>query len=517
MRVRDVVDKGVIKEEEARDLYRIYFSGCYRFLAVFNPDVDTFDSLRLRSPFVLCAILMVAARVRDGGGPPSRVHTELFQEASNLARDTLFSQPQGVECVQAMLLLAGWSSKTGWLAAGHGIRMGMEIGMHKALPRLVAKMRAGRYDPNPDPKVSLDAPLVSQARTWLGLFVFELQIGRGTGRPAMIRGDKSISEARQLLTHPCSILTDARLVSTCELLMIQTRIHEMLDDERDYDKVVSILRDGGREIDDWHTEWDFMMSEKHPDAAGFFRSSAQIQRMYAVLFMHSIALRELRTVQDAKAHPQMHEVMMTAVHNARGCIEICLEAPEYREGLRYAVTYTHTSAAFAAAFLLRFARLFPQDVDIEDSIRMVESLIRLFSELPAARFVFPLRQMVEFTRKRWEELKAGIELPSALGRIPPTPPSQFTNDFQSIMNPPNPPVFDPGMSMFPVDPNSSTMEWAAAVNMLDGFGLPPSMSTNGGSLGWLPNSILGDLAVPPSATEGDGNMRDWSLQFAFDI
>lgn len=95
----------------------------------------------------------------------------------------------------------------------------------------------------------------------------------------------------------------------------------------------------------------------------------------------------------------MHDVMMTAVHNARGCIEICLEAPEYREGLRYgmpstsaftiprsdqrwrtAVTYTQTSAAFAAAFLLRFARLFPQDVDIEDSIRMVESLIRVFSE-----------------------------------------------------------------------------------------------------------------------------------------
>ncbi|EJT97280.1 hypothetical protein DACRYDRAFT_111826 [Dacryopinax primogenitus] len=543
---RDVVDKGIVTEEEARELYRIYFSGCYRFLAVFNPEIDTFPSLRQRSPFVLCSILMVASRVRDGGSPPSRVHTELFQEASNLARDTLFSQPQGVECVQAMLLLAGWSSKTGWLAAGHGIRMGMEIGMHKALPRLAAKMRSGRHDPSPDPKTSLDAALVSQARTWLGLFVFELQIGRGTGRPAMIRGDKSISDARVLLTHPCGILTDARLVSTCELLVIQARIHEMLDEERDYDKVVTILREGEREIDDWHTEWDFIMSEKHPDAAGFFRSSAQIQRMYAVLFMHSVALRELRTVLDAKEHPQMHEVMMTAVHNARGCIEICLEAPEYREGLRYAVTYTHTSAAFAAAFLLRFARLFPHEVDIEDSIRMVESLIRLFSEsepiplnqtssslslihaflVPAARFVSPLRQMVEYTHKRWEELKSGIDLPSSL-RIAPTPPSHFTNDFQSIMNPPPPPppsaapasapVFDAGMSMFPVDPNSSTMEWAAAVNMLDGFGLPPSMSTNGGSLGWLPNSILGDLAVPPSATEADGNLRDWNLQFAFDV
>lgn len=45
-----------------------------------------------------------------------------------------------------------------------------------------------------------------------------------------------------------------------------------------------------------------------------------------------------------------------------------------------AVAYTHTCAAFAGAFLLRFARLFPYDMDALETIDMVDKLATLLSD-----------------------------------------------------------------------------------------------------------------------------------------
>lgn len=44
------------------------------------------------------------------------------------------------------------------------------------------------------------------------------------------------------------------------------------------------------------------------------------------------------------------------------------------------VAYTHTCAAFAGAFLLRFARLFPGDVNMEETTQQVDTLANILSE-----------------------------------------------------------------------------------------------------------------------------------------
>ena len=109
---------------------------------MFNINVDTFESLRERSPFAVNAICMAAARVRDGGGKrtgiflkrrltpfqgqPSETYTKILDEVQHISRYTLFSPVTRFEAVQSMLIIAGWSDN-GWLTGGHAVRMAMEV------------------------------------------------------------------------------------------------------------------------------------------------------------------------------------------------------------------------------------------------------------------------------------------------------------------------------------------------------------------------------------------------------
>jgi hypothetical protein len=104
-----------------------------------------------------------------------------------MAKEYLFGPVKSVEIVQGLLLIAGWSHSTGptgWLAAGmlfhqivpqtylaiegHAIRYAVELGLHKAFPRLDRR----RNVPGSDRTGDTERALVVAARTWCGLYVF---------------------------------------------------------------------------------------------------------------------------------------------------------------------------------------------------------------------------------------------------------------------------------------------------------------------------------------------------------
>ncbi|KAG8775935.1 hypothetical protein FRC15_000230 [Serendipita sp. 397] len=427
----DVVEKGLISEAEAQELYALwvlnkslsvnvltrhrYFSGCYRILAMFDPKRDTYQSLRRRSPFCFCCLLMVGAKVRDGGRQPSPIQLSLEREASEAVKETLFKAVKRVEIVQGMLLIAAWSYSaggTGWITAGHALRCAVDLGLDKALQHLSVRTKEGKSGDG-----EVDQNLVRACRTWCALFVFEYQLAFGMRRPAMM-GDNAkehIDLARDtLLKHPLSIPTDVRLVSTCQLLCIQYRIHQRLDFDRDQiysnQYIIDVLRDARNQIDAWQSEWDRVMSVNH-DEHGFYRSSAAIQRAYAHLFHNSLAMQNIRTKAQAKAiSPEIKGVAFEAVEAAKEALNIVLHTVEYREGLRFAISYTHICAAFAGGFLLRMARLFPNDFDINQTCALVESLAGVLSEVPAKRFSEALYNMLASLRQKKQSSNATADI-----------------------------------------------------------------------------------------------------------
>lgn len=108
-----------------------FFTGCSMFLPVYDAATDTYDALHKRSPFSVNAICMVAAKVRDGGGPPSEAYKKCLKEVHDITCATLFAPVTRQEVVQAMILVAGWGAgpkDSGWLTCGHATRMALELG-----------------------------------------------------------------------------------------------------------------------------------------------------------------------------------------------------------------------------------------------------------------------------------------------------------------------------------------------------------------------------------------------------
>lgn len=212
----DVVTKELVDESEARALYDLFFSGCNLFVPLFDQTYDTFDDLRVRTPFTLDALLAIAAKVRAGPNPPGEVFRVCLAEAQGIARSTLFGPIVQKECVpvnfalsvraaikadvsssffscraaQAILLLATYSQNS-YLPSGHALRAGLDFGLHRALDKLHQGHLGGRSDVEErelgafcfDKRDSTDGKLtnmrlwflpVVSSRIWLCIFWFVL-------------------------------------------------------------------------------------------------------------------------------------------------------------------------------------------------------------------------------------------------------------------------------------------------------------------------------------------------------
>jgi hypothetical protein len=395
----DVVSKEIITEAEARELFDIFYRGCSTFLPVFDAQTDTFDALHMRSPFCVDCICMVAAKVKEGGGPESQIYRRCLEEVQAISSKTLFAPVVRQEVVQAMVLVAGWATDGGWLSGGHAVRMAYEIGMHKAWPRVLKRINSGRTLPSSQE----ERELVISSRVWFCLYLFEHQLSFGNGRPAILREDESIRDCRLLLQHPLSIEDDMRLVSTVELMIIRERLHNKLSPPTNPpsdEASLNILSAADEDFQKWYEVWDKTFSQKYEDAT-FYRQSLTIQRHFAELFHNATALRGIKGSEDvANISPGLMRIAKRAITTAQAGLTLSLRSPAYREGFKYAVHYTHVTATFAASFLIRLARLFPQECNLLQICAEVEELADVFSQIPAGRYAKTIRLMLRTAQKR---------------------------------------------------------------------------------------------------------------------
>lgn len=396
----DVVTKGVVTMDDARELFNIFYKGCSTFLPVFDSQHDTFDSLHERSPFAVNAICMVASQVRDGGGPTSPLTQRCRDEVHHIAAQTLFAPVTSPDAVRAVVILSGWSAN-GWLTCGHAVRMALQIDMNKAWPRLLRRIENGKLSTGPS-----DRELVVASRTWFCLYLFEHQMSFGTGRPAILKEDESVLGGSALLGHPLSIEDDARLVSTVELMVFRERAQDQMTplDRPFTDERFAKLSEATENFRKWFGTWDAIFGQRYPDTT-FYRQSLQIQYLFAELYHEATALRGIAGPDDVAKMPEtQRHVVESAIHSARKGLEICLRSTSYREGLKYAVTYTHLTAVFAASFLMRLSRLFPEECERSGGITSifdtVEELADLLSTIPATRYARTLRLMLSHRKRR---------------------------------------------------------------------------------------------------------------------
>jgi len=364
----DVVALGIVPEDEARYLFDLYFSGSHAFLPIYDPLYDTWDSLRLRSPFSLSAIIAVGARVRDGGGTVSEVQRASTEHARKIGLGTMWTPVARIEAVQAMLVLAAFS-QNGWLPSGHAVRLGLDMEINHSFMKLLrGRMGAGK---NPT-QLEEERDLVIQARCWFTLYMIEHQMSYGTGRPAILREDASIAECRRFLDHPLSIATDVRLISTVEMIALRAPLHIVLTnspEEPVNQETVVRLQQANRDFDRWLAFWERVMIERYGKARNdFFMESLLSQRSYASLFINSQLLRGIKDAADVKKMPpDKRELAIKAMRNAQNCLEIAIRGENYRAGLKYGASVCRSS--YLAVLTARYSDLMLHSCALHSYVR----------------------------------------------------------------------------------------------------------------------------------------------------
>ncbi|KAL7423972.1 hypothetical protein Q5752_001557 [Cryptotrichosporon argae] len=398
----DAIDAGVITEAQGREFLEIFLSGSVQIAGLLDPQRDNWDSLRSRSPLLFTAVMMVGARVRDGGDPISDAQQGCFDLVESMVLSTLQHPATCVEDVQAMVLLAAFTdTKNTWLVAGHAVRSAIDLGLNRSFLQL---LRTGMGTGKGAAELEREMPLVVNTRTWFALYRLEHQMSFGLGRPVILGEDSTIQQCREWLKHPLVLETDVRLVSTVELMAIRGPLHVRLSASPDQPiegEVLDLVLAANRRLEEWESYWEALLAEQYKfEPSRFVRESVQNMRQLAELFINSQLLRGVHGPADVQRLPPVkRELAMRAMRNAKRSMDICLHSASYAKLLVFGTHYTHVCVAFVGSFLIRIARLFPDELDLRQTAKDVEQLADVLSHLPAGRYARSLRLILRRARR----------------------------------------------------------------------------------------------------------------------
>lgn len=464
-----VVEKGLVSEDEARQLFSIFFTGCHLFIPLFDPSYDTFESLMERTPWTFDSILAISSKVKSGNGPLPPTFYKCLEEAQGIARSSLFCPVVRKEAVIGMLLLAAWSTN-GWLPSGHAMRIALDLGLHRALDKLNDDSGKKRSDEE-------ERDLVVAARIWLCLYWFDHQMSLGTGRPILLRDESSIKHCRILLTHRMASPTDIRLISMVELIGQKTQIYETLATLNGHinHNTLAFIRRANAALDKWFADCD-ELHRQAMDEESLIRNILVSELHYAKLWLVCVALRG---VSWDKMSFEQRELAFQAKDAAFNCLSVFLDSAEYRAALRYAVHDILIMLAFSGLFLLKVASLFHSEVDLAAIIGQVEQLAQLLSGVAAERYALPLRIMLTNLRRKLGMIPATHNMP------PPVPDGM-----------PAAPCVDPQISQSVMP--SLTAEELRLTHQGNDFGSskPTAIPL------WLQEQSLDDLGLPVNGSDG---------------
>ncbi|KAN0064574.1 hypothetical protein ACQY0O_002202 [Thecaphora frezii] len=469
----DLVTLGYVTEDDAKRLFTIFGQGVPKFISIFHFEdhffrdsrSDAMESIRVRSYFLFNVILAIGALIECGGGPKSQLYHTCMAQAKRNAKDTLFTPVDGKEAVQAMVLLGSYSDN-GWLPTGMSIRMAQELGLDRSFQRLMNRLPPGSYLRQPPPphpprnsiyhqgspaslytespteRSDVSGPVLRRdegdgkteplqgsieelrelargARLWFFLFLFDHQASFGAGRPAML-SKHYVRNCRAFLTlqYPLAVDTDARFISTLELLIIRETHYDAMGpyDQPVDARMLARMRKVTHELDEWHKYWSSELSARGYDESSFFQQSLILQCASAELYLTCTALRGIKDSNDAdRMGPEQKELIIQATRAADTCLSISVNSDEYREMLGWAPHYTHVTAAFACVFLIKIARLFPRQVDTYGIFSNAEKLATRLAEVPATKYSRVIRILLAQAWKKILDLSPSIGLYAALG------------------------------------------------------------------------------------------------------
>lgn len=257
-----LLDDGVVTEEEATDLFRVFFQSCIHYALLLDPAWHTPKFVRSRSPFLFTVIICIAAQFY---APRPELHAKALDYAKNCAFTVLENGLKSVEIVQAFLLMSLWGESspnieqdTAWIFSGLAIRIATDINLDRR-----AKVEIDvKRDPADPVALERERDELNRTRTWYSCFVIDRMFASQTGKAYIVREDQVIRNVRTWCMQRFSQPWDVGIAALVELYRIQSRQMDFIRSsaqsafnvETDF---ASVLRIFNRQLDEWRQTWRF--------------------------------------------------------------------------------------------------------------------------------------------------------------------------------------------------------------------------------------------------------------------
>ncbi|GAA5977988.1 hypothetical protein JCM11641_004349 [Rhodosporidiobolus odoratus] len=501
----DLVSKGLISDADARAAVSLWMSQCQPFCSVLNPAVDTYDSVRRRSAFLLNVVVYTALRAQGGNAPPSQILKDAAEETKRFARNAVFKPPL-LEDAQALCIMACYHQEP-YILSGMGLRLALSARFETTW----AQIEEHGFHQTDDKAQRL----ASQFRCWLYILQLDTKHSRYSGRLMLVQpGDleTTIQQADRFLSLPGAIQTDIRNVANLRLVGIERQISQDTArmGEAGLEQRLEYLHEIRGRITEWHAQYDHVLSQSEPSPLGWPRRSHS--RMYwdANLFL-VVSIFNQHLLEGSHAiSKDLEQVARDGLRHARTDLQMVLASPVYREGMRWSGYLLRVDLSFAAIFLLKSAAAYPHLVNRDEVATEVQQVADLLHDLAGSQ---RYSSLLRVAREQYLARAAPSPMPGL-----PQDPAGAPASLQSILGPPLP-MLPASVSSYGMATASSAAAIASSPSRILSPATFPNAPTSApvgasGTAALLPGELDFDwsLTVAPSLLD-DPNMllnHDWT-------
>ena len=250
-----------------------------KFLPIFDPILDAFDSLRSREPFCFAVILVLACRIYG-----IVLDKKCLDNVRQLAAVSMFQYPASSGKVQAMILLSAYTETT-WFAVGHALQMASDLSIEH---EVLGIQGTDQRDIHNSPEGQLQTN--RNTRLWLAICSMEKEIAIGNAKSSRVRNINPNNLERFLHQSQAPYLT-VRLTSLVEAVQVRGKasvhtsesklalnylIDEILTDiaaDKDLAKTgVQALHVALTKFEQWFQKWDSLHQGMHSEQWISFRA-----------------------------------------------------------------------------------------------------------------------------------------------------------------------------------------------------------------------------------------------------
>lgn len=429
------------------------------------------ESVRNASNLLFVAILCVAALHMRLPSSGQRLYPILYREYIRLSAIQAFSRHQTLDDIRGLVVGSFWLNDVSWTLVGTAVRIVTERHMHESYARWVPSVpllrRKRQHNSLPSARSVSDAgrtPPAGQntsqsqmayeeARLYYLIYIADHQCSIPYRRPPMTRQHEVVRRAMEWLGNCpwAENRSDTRLVALVKLWEI---LHDAID-EIGSDLYAPLDELGlafharfQSQIEAWYQTW----AREFSVADSFARYDMNRQRLYAELFLHSMAFRADKDALPILFPSQVTEEMMGESNSAVN--HACFQAERRRmvsesavdaahqilqllagdlvrlETLIGSTSYSHTMTTFAIVLLVKALKQFGNEedsqhlrrADLRSILRSIDPALRTL--VAAAKEVATDNILVSITAKAKhsiEQIRAAFKSMHPEGYLAPIP------------------------------------------------------------------------------------------------